>query len=73
MKGSVTLKDWLDSKRAKDLAKEMDVQLASIYQWKSGRHLPCVEEMRKIKKLSKGKVSYDIMIENFLDNRMATK
>lgn len=58
-----SLKDWIDSESVQKIAKLLNVEESTVRHWRRGHCLPKAEQMREIKKLTKGTVSYDEMIE----------
>jgi hypothetical protein len=62
----MSLKNWIDKQGVRAVAETLDVRTATVNYWRRGRSLPRAHQMAEIKKLSRGAVSYDIMIEAFL-------
>lgn len=50
-------------------ARLLDANPRSVHQWKAFQILPHAKVMQKIKRLSRGKCSYNDMIENFLSRQ----
>lgn len=54
--------NWIKDYGAGELAKKLEVHHTTVQKWTCG-HLPKASIMAKIRDLSGGKVSYDVMIE----------
>ncbi len=54
--------NWIKDYGPTELAKKLDVHHTTVQKWSIG-HLPRASQMTRIKDLSKGIVSYDVMIE----------
>lgn len=55
--------DWIDEYGIDRLAQHLGVNSSTVRNWRSLRCDPTVDAMRRIKKLTKGKISYDAMID----------
>lgn len=69
----MTLDQWINKVPQKTLAKKLGVNAATIHYWTIYSSLPRPEMMREIKRLSRGKVTYDSMIESYLKARKNRK
>lgn len=54
--------DWVDNYGGPKLAKELGIDESTISHWRSGS-TPKVEHMRRIRKISKGHVTYGHIID----------
>lgn len=59
----MTFEDWIDEKGLMQLAIELDVSYMTVHAWRNGNGNPKVDTMRKIKQMTKGKVTYDMIID----------
>jgi hypothetical protein len=62
-KQSLTLKAWIDELSVSKVAQSFCLERSTVRKWRDGSQLPKALHMRAIVRLSKGKVSYDAMIE----------
>ncbi len=67
----MTLKDWIARTGAVEVARLMRCERATVYHWKRGLCLPRSWQMYRIKKLTRGAVTYDSMIDGFMKKRLA--
>jgi len=67
LKTKISLKDWIDREGVATLAKKFGVNESTVRHWRRGHCLPKAEQMREIKKLSNGAVTYDTMIDNHFE------
>lgn len=58
-----TFERWIEKKGVDYLAQRLDVHRATILHWKAGRCDPRVEHLRLLKRLSRGMLSYEQMID----------
>ncbi len=65
----LSLKDWINSIGVPRVAKLLKVEESTVRHWRIGRCLPRAEQMFAIKKLSKGSVTYDQMIDNHVNSK----
>lgn len=54
---------WISVVGVNDLAEALGVDPATVRHWRRGQGFPRVEQMRLIKKLSKGQVGYEQIID----------
>lgn len=59
----ITFKEWIQVEGPKNLSEKLDVQVTTVRHWRTGHCLPRVDQMMQIKKLTKGKISYEQIIE----------
>jgi hypothetical protein len=64
----LTLSDWITEVSAYEVARLLKIDEVSVYQWRQRHCLPRPAMMMKIKTLSKGRVTYEGMIEPFIKN-----
>lgn len=64
-KASPALIKWINEIGVADVAKLLKTDPASVRHWRRGFCLPRSEQMVKINRYSKGKVSYAEMIDTF--------
>lgn len=57
---------WLNAQSRVELAKKLGILPSAINHWKHHRCLPGAAVMRKIQTLSGGKITYAVMINEFL-------
>lgn len=67
VKTRISLRDWIDREGVSNLAKKFGLNESTIRHWRRGHCLPKAEQMREIKKLSNGAVTYDTMIDNHFE------
>lgn len=63
MRQSMTLPDWIDHQGVPTVARLLGVNPNTVRYWKWGVNLPRPEQMRAIKKLTKGVVGYEEIID----------
>lgn len=54
---------WIDKEGTKKVAEILGVQRATVSHWRVGRCLPRTDQMKLIKKVSNGFVSYESIID----------
>ncbi len=59
-----TFNDWINDKGTIYIAGLLNVNPSTVRHWRRGHCYPGVEQMRAIKKITKGAVTYDIIIDN---------
>jgi DNA-binding transcriptional regulator YdaS (Cro superfamily) len=57
---------WIDENGLHGVAKLLKCHYNTVYYWRTGRWHPRPEQMREIKRLTKGKITY----EDILDRQM---
>lgn len=57
---------WIDEYGIKNLADKLEINANTVRYWRRGLHVPEAPFMREIKRLSKGKLSYDQIIDGGL-------
>jgi len=62
----MTLQSWIVQTGPKEVAKLLNVDPAAVSLWRNKKTLPRPHQMKRIKQLSRGRVSYEVMIEKFL-------
>jgi hypothetical protein len=65
----MTLKEFLEVHKQAWVAAELGVTPQCISRWHCQRICPRPEQMKALLKLSKGKLSYESIIEPYLKNR----
>lgn len=55
--------DWIDENGAPSLSKQLKVDRATVRCWRRLESYPSVKLMRKIKKLSRGVIGYEQIID----------
>lgn len=58
-----TFEEWIDEKGVDVVARYLGVHRASVNHWRAGRCDPRVDYLRRLKRWSKGELSYEQMIE----------
>lgn len=59
----LTLSDWITEVGPENVAKLMKVERSTVFNWRKGYCYPRVDQMRKIKKYTNGRVTYDAIID----------
>lgn len=62
-KKPILFEDWIEDIGPQKLAKKLHLDPMTINHWRAGRSDPRVVHMRKIKKISRGLISYEQMID----------
>lgn len=65
----MTLREWIEETGPNEVAELLNVPSVNVRQWKRGYCLPRAEQMRIIKKLTRGRIDYEDMIEPHFKNR----
>lgn len=65
MAKELSLSDWINSKSVKTVANQFEVEESTVRHWRNGHSLPKASQMRAIVKASRGRVTYETMIEGF--------
>jgi len=63
MEKKISLKAWIDKVGATKIAEALSVEVSTVRHWRSGHCLPQTKQMRAIRKLSNGQVTYENMID----------
>lgn len=63
---TMTLKEWINERGTEKVAQLLNVNQSTVRHWRLGNNIPRPEQMKEIKRLSKGQVTYDEMIETHL-------
>lgn len=58
-----TFEDWINERGSRETAKLLGVTKACVNHWRSGHALPSDNQKRIIKQLTRGRVTYDSIIE----------
>lgn len=58
-----SFEDWIDEVGPDELAKQLKVNPKTVSNWLFGYTDPRVDQMRRIKKMTKGRIGYDQMID----------
>lgn len=56
-------KKWIDKIGPYRVAELVGVRSCTVFYWRSGKNYPRLDQMRKIRVISKGAVSYEQMID----------
>jgi DNA-binding transcriptional regulator YdaS (Cro superfamily) len=59
----MTLKKWIEKNGAPEIARLLGVLPATVNYWRRGESYPRVEQMREIKKITRGAVGYEQIID----------
>lgn len=62
-KAALIFNTWIDEVGSEWLARKLKIHPQAIRNWKSLRSDPKVDHMRRIRRLSKGRITYIIMID----------
>lgn len=63
MRQKMSLQDWIDKTGASQVAKLLKINRTTVYYWRAGHTYPRVDQMRQIKKVTKGVVGYEQIID----------
>ncbi len=63
MRGNLTLTEWISNNGVANVAKLLKVETATVRYWHRGDGLPKDSQKRLIKKVTKGLVNYDGIID----------
>ena len=63
---SLTFEKWIDEYGIKKLAKKLNVGDFTVDAWRRGRCDPRTDYIRQIKLISKGRVTYDMIIDRLV-------
>lgn len=63
MRQKSAFKQWIKDFGAERLAKRLQISRPAVRHWETGRGLPAPCHMRTIRKLSKGQITYDLIID----------
>lgn len=66
---SITLQSWIKETGSTEIAKTLDIDRSTVRHWKCGYGLPKAKQMLAIKRLTKGRLTCDAMIENYFDKK----
>lgn len=72
MPRKLSLNEWIEKMGRTYVARELEVERASVCHWIKGKALPRTHQMIKIKKLSRGAVTIDRMVEDYHANKNLT-
>lgn len=59
----MTFEEWIDQVTIRGVAHKLNLHEMTVTNWRSGRNDPKVDHMRRIKRLTKGVIGYDQMID----------
>lgn len=54
---------WIEKTGVSEVARQLGVHRRTVYNWKTGHCYPLVHQMRDIKAITKGKISYEHIID----------
>lgn len=54
---------WIDEVGKSNLASKLGIDPSAVTHWVKGRNRPSVQQMKKIKELSKGRIGFEEMID----------
>ncbi len=60
----ISFAEWIDREGVDRLASRLKINRFTVLHWRAGRHHPRVEQMRILKKLSRGALTFDAIIEH---------
>jgi hypothetical protein len=60
---AISLSEWINEKGVETVAGLLGVDPSTVRHWRRGHCYPRVDQMREIKRLSKGLVGYDEIID----------
>lgn len=64
-----TLTDWIEDVGVNQIASALVCERSTIRFWKRGDGLPTLRQMYKIVRISKGKLTYESIIEDFIEEK----
>lgn len=64
----MTLQQYIKTKGCRQLAQELSIAPNTVYSWLRFRNCPSPQWMHQLVKMSKGKVSYQEIVEQYLKN-----
>ena len=67
------LTDWIDNYGKIELAETLGLDKTTIYLWASGKAIPKVKHLLVLKRLSRGALTCDSMIEDHFKNLRAAQ
>lgn len=70
-KKRISFEKWIEREGVSRVAERLGVDPFTVLHWKAGRHEPRVEQMRQIKRLSRGEIGYDQIIDRATPTRGA--
>lgn len=59
----ITFEEWIEKKGVNKIAKHLGIHRATVLHWKAKRGNPKVEHLKKLKRLARGEIDYQQMIE----------
>lgn len=62
-KKKLSLKEWIDKEGASSLATKLGVNTSTIGHWRTGHSLPSDKQKRLIKRITRGRVGYEQIID----------
>lgn len=65
----MTLQAWIEKTGPKKVAAMMGVDNSTVYTWGAGQSLPRAHHLKKIVKVTRGRVSYKQMVEHVVKNQ----
>ncbi len=64
----MTLRTWIEETGPKVIAQKLKVDPSTVSAWRNGQAFPRPKRLVQLHQLSKGKVTYEAMIQHFLKN-----
>lgn len=65
----MTLSTWIEKTKPKKVAQLLNVDPSTVSQWRNFAAFPRPYHMKQIVSLSKGRVTYKSIVENYLANQ----
>lgn len=62
----LAFKRWIEKTGSTEVAKLLGIRRETVHHWRAGHCYPRVEQMKAIKRLTKGLIGYDEMIESHI-------
>lgn len=59
----LTFKEWINKHGTREIAKMLDVDPSAVRHWRDGFCYPTVKKMRIIKKITRGRIGYNQIID----------
>lgn len=63
MGNQLSFRAWIDAQGVENLARKLRVTKVTIWNWRKGHCWPLVPQMKRIRKLSRGAISYEAIID----------
>lgn len=72
-KNRITFEEWIERKGVHWVAKQLGVTRFTVLGWKARRADPRVDAMRRIKRMTRGEIGYEQMIDRDTPTNTCTR